>query len=349
MAIQFMDNYKGYGTNKSYMLDGLPYAGLDGVSFGTDPDPGASGNVIFIGYTGGSNNNNDFRIALPTPRISIGIAQRWFLDQLPADISKRPVIADFRDVNNNVRFCSVIVETNGSLSIYDSGMTQRATTGSPVISPRSWFHYECFYHAGTGAYEVRIEGVTVLTGSHSSLIQGTIYQVGCAGRINAVVPINAAVKDLVIWDTSGSQNNSFTGTVTVYRLPVNSDVSSGWTRSSGSSDYALLNESPPDDSGYISADASLPAPSIMGMDNLPGTVVGVRAVQTMVRAKKSDGGDCTMVVGLVSNGTTGNGASHNVTTASKVWFDVQELDPDTAGLWSPIAVNSVQLKINRTV
>jgi hypothetical protein len=157
------------------------------------------------------------------------------------------------------------------------------------------------------------------------------------------------MKDLVFWDGSGSSNNSFLGPVAVYTLKVNGDVSSGWTTSTGTTQYTLLDETTPDDTDYISADTTLPAAAIFDMEDLGPDIVGVRGIQTMVRAKKSDGGDATLQVSLKSGASIDLGSTHNVTTSMKYWFDISEFDPATGSAWDPIAVNAAKLKVDRTV
>lgn len=341
MAIQFMDNFKQYGGDISKMLDGLPwgsfYAGLS-----DDPDPGSSGKVLQV--------ENWAILALPTPSQQIGVGQRLYMPNLPTT-SRQP---EFVYVNSGTALYTYIVAPNGALELHRGDRTGAlvATTTVPVLAPNSWFHLELFVNTATGAYEARIEGVTVLSGTDTNVSRPT-SAINIVQWASQGISITFYIKDFIVWDTSGSVNNTFLGTVTIYNLPVNSDVSSGWTKSSGTSDYQLLDEgdgTPVNDTDYISAGTGpLPAASIMGMTDLPATVVTVKAVQTVVRAKKSDGGDANLVVSLKSGASTAAGSTKAVTTASKYWFDVQQLDPATGALWSPLAVNSAQVKIDRTL
>lgn len=341
MAIQFMDNFRQYGGDTSKMLDGLPWGSLY-AGLANDPDAGATGKVLQV--------ENWAILALPNPSQQIGVGQRLWMPSLPAT-SRQP---EFVYVNGSTALYTYIVATNGALELRRGDRTGPlvATTTVPVLAPNSWFHLELFVNTNTGAYEARIEGVTVLSGTDPSGSRPTspvtIVQWASQG-----ISITFYIKDFIVWDKTGSVNNDFIGTVTIYNLPVNSDVSSGWTKSSGTSDYQLLDEgdgTPVNDADFISAGfGPFPAPSIMGMTDLPATVVTVKAVQTMVRAKKSDGGDGTLVVSLKSGASTANGSAKALTTASKYWFDVQQFDPATGALWSPLAVNSAQLQLNRTL
>lgn len=222
-----------------------------------------------------------------------------------------------------------------------------ASTTNPVVAPQSWYHLEFYVEVNTGVYEIRVEGITVLSGTHSGHPTG--QSIASAGWYSQGVSIDFYVKDWVNWDTTGSNNNTFIGPVTIYSLTVDSDVSNGWTTSSGSSAYALLDETPPNDADYIQAGSGpLPAACVMGFENLPATVVSVKALQINVRAKKNDGGAAVLKTSAVSGSSTSPGGDKSVTTAFKYWFDIHELDPATGALWSPLAVNSANIKLDRT-
>lgn len=341
MAIQFMDNFKQYGGDVSKMLDGLPWANLY-AGLSNDPDPGSTGKVLRV--------ENWAILALPNPSQQIGCGQRLYMPSLPTT-SRQP---EFVFVNSGTALYTFIVAPNGALEFRrgDRSGALVATTTVPVLAPNSWFHLEFFVNTATGAYEARIEGVTVLSGTDSFGGRPT-SAINIVQWASQGISITFWIKDFIVWDKTGSVNNDFIGSVTIYNLPVNSDVSSGWTKSSGTSDYQLLDEgdgTPVNDADFISAGfGPFPAPSIMGMQDLPATVVTVKAVQTMVRAKKSDGGDGSLVVSLKSGASTANGSTKALTTAYKYWFDIQQLDPATGALWSPLAVNASTIQLNRTL
>ena len=338
MAIQFMDNFQSYGTSLSYMLDGLPYAQVSSSALVADPDGVSSGRVLVYAV---------MRVALPNVTSKVGAAFRCWMSQLPAGPTNRFSVALFTDPGNSVIRANFIVEPNGAMTIQDAAGTIVATTTNPVVAPQSWFHYECMVDTSTGDYELRIEGITILTGTSALLVASTIGNIRFFGSgVGGPTPY---LKDLIIWDGTGTVNNNFMGTVSVYTLALNSDVSSDWTPSTGTSDYQLLDETTPNDADYISAGIAVPYSSVMGMSDLASDVVAVRGLQTMVRASKSDGGDATLVVGVKSATNTDTGANHAVTTAKKYWFDISELDPDTGALWDPLAVNAANLVIDRTV
>jgi len=353
MSIQWMDNFGSYGTGGqgssaiARLKDGTVYTSTSiATSLGINPDGLGGDTVLNVGIT---------TLSLPSLAKIAGVAARYWLPAMPVSDDWRPSLCEFRRPDGT-RMYRLMVEPNGALSVY-YGTTQNqpvssalATTGIPAIFTNSWVHFEFKVNTTTGDFEVRREGSVLLSGTHGTppnIDIGIVYfkQDGATDSLGTPYRI----KDFILWDTTGSNNNDFVGPCAVFRLPVDSDVSSGWTRSSGSTDWELLDEVPPNDSDYISAeDDPLPAPSIMGFANLPDYIVGVRALQTMVRAWKTDGGDANLQVSLISEGDEDAGANRNVSTTPTYWWDISELSPDTAAPWNPIEVNNATIKIDRT-
>lgn len=353
--IQWMDNFGSYGANGAYMLNGL-YA-VNVGSLVADPDPSATGTVFWV--NGESVNPKEtLRKVLNSTQATVGVAFRIWLATLPSDVAMNPMLKFNSDTNGNLLSLSVTptgalkLSLNGSNSA--EGTLIEATTG-PVLIANAWQHVEAkvTINTVTGAYEIRVEGINVLDGTATNT-KGTGSS-NCAIVAFANKPngsgggVNMYIKDLVIYDSTGTHNNDFIGSVTVYRLVPNADSTlGGWTTSSGVTGYNLIDESPPVDTGYVQADSTPPAAAEFGLTNLPADVTSVRGLMTLVRAAKTDGGDATLQISVGSDGDYDNGADRPITTAFTYWFDVCEEDPATAAPWLPSAVNAATLVLDRT-
>lgn len=353
MAILFMDNFEHYGTGDhnsaivDRLLDGV-YAELSAVnSYGIveDPDPGVTTPVFYCGSTNGG---TGLRFALPVAGDVVGVALRLWMDGLPSSTTNEVIPIEFRDAGN-ARLYGLRVNTTGTISIVNPAGTTVTTTTTPVLTANAWKHIEfkCVISATVGVLEVRVEGVPViaLTSQNTGTTNIAQWILGNEALTGAVT---SYWKDMITWDDSGTVANDFIGPCSVFSCDVDGDVSSGWTKSTGSADYALLDEATPNDSDYISADSTPPAASIMTFENLPADVVAIRGVQTVVRMEKSDGGDATVQVGLLSNGSEDTGTDRPISTAYTYYWDVSSLDPDTGAAWTPSAVDAATIKINRT-
>lgn len=347
MAILFADDFKGYGTSTAFMLNGL-YAEIANSTLSTDPDPSATGVVFQTAVS--STNGIRLRRIFPANYTTAGFAFRVWLDALPTSTTQTLTIG-FSDASNTGQIF-LSIDTTGRIVIRGGASfgTVLATTAGPVIVANAYNHIEMksVASATVGSFEVRVNGVPVLTGS--SLNTGTQYSQFRIDNPNSIGSfVNWYFKDLVLWNTAGTHNNDFLGTVSVIGLVPSSDVSLNWTPSTGTTGFNLLDNSPPvDGTDYISAGTPPPSPALFNIADLPTNVTSVRALITQIRARKVDGGDGTLQTSLVSSGDTANGADRPITTAFTYYEDVFEVDPHTSASWTPAATNAATLKINRT-
>lgn len=352
MALNFADNFSIYGTNTALMLNGV-YAAVTGSTLQSDPDGLSGGHVLYL-----ANNPNVGSSALFGPRFvlnanqtGLGMGMRVWFPVLPSGSSGWCIPMQWRNASNSP-LASVTVESTGRIAFRsgDWNGTVIAQTTNPVITANGWYHLEGYLDIDTSSFELRVEGISVLTASIT--IADVVSQVQISGRTTSQTAVQPFyIKDFVVWDKTGSYNNTFLGSVLVTNLVPTSDVSLNWTPSTGTNGYSILDNIPPVDTAYISAAPSVAA-YVAGMSDLPPTVTSVKGLITFVRAAKSDGGDGSLQSSLISDpaGTpaTVNGANRPITVAQTYWRDVFEQDPKTSAAWTPTAVNAVEMQINRT-
>lgn len=354
--LQHMDNFTPYGlSGAARMLNGV-YAENAGCDLLADPDSNApAGSIALIvassgGYTGA-------RYILSAEQEEVGLLSRVWMPFVPdTDIVGNAVTGttptwEWRDVSNNP-ICTLVVRANAGLSLLTNlGGTVIETTSGPVITSNAWWHIEAEIIRTSPTsidYEVRVEGVTVLSGSGTVTNANDIAQVFYGNKSFALR--NYWFKDIVIRDGTGTRNTGFLGSVTVVSLVPNSDISTGWTPSTGTLHYPLVDNSPPvDATDYVTAPYPPPSHDQYGLTSLPDDVTSVKGIMTFVRARKTDGGDGNLQVSMVSNGDVANGADRPITAAFTYWRDLFEEDPDTSSPWLPGAVDVAELRINRTL
>lgn len=356
MSVVFMDNYSCYGTDKNLMLEGVYAAiggtaggvGTDGVELVADPAVGETGTVFRMGPDpyGGANNASHFRYVLEDADTVVGMAGRFYLSRLPNNTSEVPYPYQWHD-GSNALIAGIYITTTGAISIIDSAGTVRGTTSGPVVTAGSWYHIEAWFDGPSTNIEVRVEGATVLNTTHANFT-GTVAQV-----LTALKPTGASsapafyIKDFIVIDNSGSINNDFIGTCLVVSCIPDADVTLNWTPSTGSNGWSILDNSPPT-SANISAPTPPPGVYEATLTNLPEDITSIKAVQTWVRAAKSDGGDATLQVSVETAGDTLNGEDRSITTSQAYWRDVFEVSPDTGIRWTPAEVDAASIKLNRT-
>lgn len=345
MTIQHMDNFSIYGTTVALMDDGIYAEATGSLSLQPDPDGLSAGTVIRM--ISSASSIGTLRYVLSSAQDKVGQAVRLFMNNLPGGDNDRPRIISFRSATN-VEIAHVRVETTGRLT-FDDGVNV-ITTANPVITANGWWHIEIAYdRSGVGAIEIRVEGVVVMDDDDLGYVAATqTFQISIRFAGNNFSSTRAYYKDLVIWDGSGVQNNDFLGSVIVLNLAPAADVALNWNLVGGASGFSILDNVPPNDAQYIEAINPPPAAYVCDLADLPPDVTSVKALMTVVRAQKSDGGDGTLQVSLLSGGDTDLGADRSITTTMTYWRDISELDPDTAAPWTPAAVDAAQMQIDRT-
>ena len=345
MTIEHMDNFSIYGTDVSLLADGI-YAQADGnLSLQVDPDGISSGRVART--TSSASNRAIMRYVLNGAQNVVGLALRVWCDPIPVSDATRPILASYRDGVNS-EFATVRVTPTGRL-LFEDG-TNTIETAVPAISASAWWHIEIKYdRSGVGSIEIRVEGLTVMLDEDLGyVVADPIYQVATLGAGSNLSSGVTYFKDYVIWNGTGTYNNDFLGSVLVHNLIPTSDVALNWTPVGGATGFGILDNIPPNDAQYISAPTPAPAAYVCGLSDLPAEVTSVKALMSIVRAAKTDGGDGSLQVSAVSQGDVVNGANRPITIAMTYWRDVFETDPDTGVPWLPEAVNLAELQIDRT-
>nr|GAT42386.1 predicted protein [Mycena chlorophos] len=337
------------------MLNGV-YAsfGAAGGSLTADPDGISSGHV----WKNGVGNDNGFeqnlRYVLTSAQTKVGFAQRLWLTGLPGDINKYPVPFAFFNAANTA-IALIQVTPTGGFIVHNSVSGLNYATPGPVITANAWWHLEFMVDISEGAFELRVEGQTVLSETGLDFGALPIAQTAwCTQNSFAVWPGNDFYKDVVIWNGEGTQNNDFLGSVIVASLIPNADMDFTWTPTPAESDgFAILATAPPQDATvFLDAPNPAPAPYTCALTGLDGDVTSVKALMTVVRASKTDGGDGSLQVGIISSPldapATTLGTDRPITVAPTYWRDIHELDPKTAAPWLPSAVGIINLQLNRT-
>jgi hypothetical protein len=352
MAVEWMDFPSGsqglYGDQEDRLTDGV-YSVQSGCELAEDPDPNVTGRVLR--YDDFSQDATKLRKVLAAEQTTVGFAFRQWKTALQN--------TSWGICLNNAgasRQVSITTDSSGRLLVKTGSPRTGSVIGTSALNTivaNAWQHIECRFTAGagTGSFEIRVEGVTVLNISSVDTGAGPYAQLEFTHTGNNTSSGNFYFKDFVIWNGSGGWGDSFVGSVQVFDLRPNADVSTGWSRTTGTTDWEILDNTPPVDTSYIFApeDPSIPAPSITQLTNLPEDVTSVRALMMIGRMRKSDGGDAQVQMSLLSNGDADNGADRPVTTAFTYWYDISHLDPDTAAPWTPAGVDNAQFQINRTV
>lgn len=349
----------GTGSNSRLrMLDGTPWTQLsDNSQIINDPDPNVPSGSTCIRVHAGTDPFVFPGVLLTFPNPVNGkvwVAARVWFDSF--SVSRREKLFIFASVSNpSGNSYYVRREYNGALSLIrraNGNETVLASTSGPVFTPSAWTHFSFEINPITGVYSMRREDRVIFSGTDPNPVGFTVgFFMATLLESSGAQGFQFNFKDFCIGDGTGTENTTHPGTVIVYDIRPNGDDGlGGWTTSSGSTGWDLLNESTPNDNGYVSAGTPVPTPCQFHMTNLPPDVSSVRGLISIVRARKTDGGDGDLQVSVTPNGADyAVGANRAITTAQTYWFDISEISPATTVRYTPVEVNNLRLRLNRTL
>ena len=99
----------------------------------------------------------------------------------------------------------------------------------------------------------------------------------------------------------------------------------------------------------LTGGAGINGPSQFKFMRPPNNTTLISAMQTVVRALKTDAGTATIQTALIGPlGGTQTGATHNIATSPDFYSDIIEIDPDTSGALTPTTIINGKFQINRT-
>jgi hypothetical protein len=373
MANRWCDGFGRYGGSNAALLNGSSSqawaqvdTGVSGWGLSTDNPRTGTHHLRLIDGIG----NPMARRVFGEPLTEVLFGQALFFEALPViepvqgstTLRSGFFLAKFRSGVNQTQV-SVWLGTDGSISVFRDGEVTGITyTGTllarslPIVGAGAYQHFEHYLKIGNGdgAYELRVDEVTVLnlTGIDTDNGAGEVSQVAI-GRMGDTVfgsGITSDMADCYVNDTvdDGSACNWFVGDVKSGVLMVNGDTAQAdFDLSAGVSGYDLLDERPPDDASYIhTPDAA--AESDFALENGPGNLTEILTARPFLRAWKDDAGTCTIAPTMKSNGDKGVVSGQPVTTAPAYYDSNVPLDPDTGVPWTPTALNAALHVTERT-
>lgn len=268
--------------------------------------------------------------------------------------------ADFVQVRENtiVHGAVGLVWTSGNtfkLTV-KRGTTVLATTSLSFNADTTyWMELSYTIDNATGAYELRMDGVTAATASSvDTQNAGTAtWDRICFRSPFSLVSGIVYYDDVYVLDGSGGgPNNTLIGIQQVYNaLLVADSISPGdfgeSTPSTGTDRGALVDESPPNgDADYntFPNGTTVKDAYVHAAFPISGTIAGV---VVNVQQRKTDAGACTYRLSTRRAGTTTSGSTYAPLTTYSSIPAIFPLDPSTAAAWTVTNLNATQIQVDR--
>lgn len=218
-------------------------------------------------------------------------------------------------------------------------------TGATTLPASTWFYLEvqATLHTSTGAYEVRINEVTEVSGTGANTAGSGSNG---ADAVKFVAVTDACIDDVYVNDDQGGVNDDFLGDQVVEGiLPASDGASSQWTPSTGTDHYAVVDDpaNSLNTSDYLSS-STVGQKEYFSMASLAYIQGGVNAVTALVMAANDSVGSRTVKTKFRSSG--GSEADGDTLTVSGTnnfeQLAVWDENPVTAGAWASTEVDGGQ-------
>lgn len=243
------------------------------------------------------------------------------------------------------------IDATGKIFVWRNNVgTVIATSASIVIFANVQHHiqFQVTINNTTGSYEVRVDGVNVLSGSGVNTRQTANNQVNGYG-FGGTGAVNFDIDDVFVWDGAGSLNNTFPGDVRVLAtLPSGAGNSAQWTPSTGSN-FAAVDDATPNTTDYVS-DSTVGHKDTYAYTDLAGTGT-VLGAQLSLYASKADAGATRGIKGICRSSSTETLSSEvTLGVGWRYWLAaIYELDPATAAAWASLtALNAAEFGVQVT-
>jgi hypothetical protein len=210
-----------------------------------------------------------------------------------------------------------------------------------------YFEFQATIHASAGAVTLKVSdaGVTTTWASASGVNTQTTANATTNGVRFANAGYPVTIDDFYCLNSSGSVNNTFLGECRILTGLPNVDGSSlQWTPSAGTSHFAMVDETNPnDDTDYVSS-ATVGQIDLLGIPDIApsGPILGV---QSVLCARKDDVGLRQIADQCKSGATTATGATVTLNTTYGMSRQIRETDPATGAAWTAAGVNAAEFGI----
>lgn len=375
MARLWEDGFDHYGDTESYMLDNS-YATVGGTLRSSSP-VAPTGTHYFAPGIDGTAAVGGLRFVLPgDARDKVGAFARFYFPDLPA-ANTVSIIFDFLSANANRSHVACYVDSNGRLIFRKDGNWSLSgevgtdiATSNPLIGSAAWnsIEVQVYKHATDGWVRAAVNGI------HKFEATGLDTQYDTSGIISianhqpfygsaTIYDGTFYIDDYYIYDFTGNSavdtdwcpTTDGSGKATGYigdlqvmlSMPDGDTAEADWTKSTGTTGYALIDEVDPNDADYI---ASVNTGDLSEFDtqDLPEEITYIRGVGIHARMSKSDAGSAMYKVGMKSVAATSDAAERPITVEEAYWHDQINVDPNTGTRWTRPSFNAAKLRLTRT-
>jgi hypothetical protein len=282
-----------------------------------------------------------------------GGPQRTFDNQATWVVGLATKISALGNANRLISFLDsgtlqfeVRFDATGHLLATRNGTTIATSTATLTSGVWAYVEIKVTINGTTGSYELRVDGVTWLSGSGISTRGGTsnnsANQVGLWGGSSRNVVDNHLIDDCYILDGSGSVNNDFLGEQRVQTSFVSgAGTYAQFTPSASTNNTNVDDATPNGDTDYNSSSTVNQIDSFALGDLASGTQAPA-AVQAVVWARKDDAGARSLAPFFRIGGSDYAGTGQALGSGYGAIVQTYDTSPATSVAWTASEVNGAE-------
>jgi hypothetical protein len=241
----------------------------------------------------------------------------------------------------------LVITTTGALQAYRltsiSAGTQLGSNSVNCIAANTWHYIELEVTVSdtVGVFNVYVDGVQVLNLTSQDTRNGVpttvdTVQFGSGGTNGTTNGFTQLVDDLYVTNTATKL-----GERRVETLYPTSDVTQVWGRSTGATNYTLVDEAQVNgDTDYVQTSA-VNDRDTYGFGNLTGSPTTIDAVQVTAFAEKTDATARSIALQVISGVTTSDGANFALAASYGRFERLMTVDPNGSITWTATNVNAL--------
>jgi hypothetical protein len=244
---------------------------------------------------------------------------------------------------NGARMFRVALAADGTLKFYrGNGATLLGTTSTATVTS-TWYHIEFQLRMNdtTGLLIVKVDGVEEINISATDTLEAGVVtpsywlwgSFGSGSSHREKRMDNLIVQDSLNW----------MGEVYAEPLTLSADTADkDWLRSTGSDNYALIDETVFSDTDYLES-GTVGDLDLYTLSNLTSDPSSIKFVQTLAALRMNEAGTRVLRAALKSSATVGYGSQRGITDtgANRYYVDRFLTDPNGGVAWTKTAVDAL--------
>jgi hypothetical protein len=253
---------------------------------------------------------------------------------------------------NFVNQLGLSIGADGKFRLYrgDFGTGTLLATGTTVLVTDSWYYIEfrAYIDDTAGEYELKIDGSSEFSGTavdtQNNAGDNTIGAVGLftPDHNTNLTQVYTIIDDFYLrGDPTANTAGGFLGDVRIVcKVPDANGTNRDWTLSTGTDDFAVLDEIPPASADYAYSSTATDQITC-GMEDLTGSIT-IKEVALYTHTSIGASGSREVKPVCKSGATTDVGSARRVLQHAYIPPEMYPVDPNTATAWTLTNLNAAE-------